>query len=178
MSVGFQFDPDSLADLIEAAVDTFDFTLPGQAGGTLGKDLAKTAALLIGDRTRLGKQADGGSFRPNVPKYAKYKHDRYSVDRPGELGGQMTSQVSVLGKPEVTAASVMMIYGWNVPPTRTTSTTGVSLKPSELKATDREKADWFTEGGRPFYELDDEISEILINLCAEAFGLHLAEAFQ
>lgn len=175
MAVGFDFDPDNLADPIETAVDTFDFTLPGQAGGTLGEDLASTAAIQIGDRSRRGLKADKTPFDPNEPKYAEYKQVRYDDLHPGTLGGQMLNETSLLGKPTVSPTQVLMTYGWGVPSPRSTALNGVTLKRWELAATDRDKATWFTDSGRPFYELDPEISEALVKLCDEAFAKHLKE---
>lgn len=171
------FDADvSVADLVDAAVRTFDFTLPGRGGETLGRDLAVRAALGIQQRSADGEDPDGNPWKPNEEKYAKYKHDRYQVDRPGELGGQMLSLTSLLGKPEVTAENVLMVYGWNTPPPAD-ARNGVPLTPSERKATDREKGSYFTDGGRRFYELDDATCESMVAVAAAALETHLREAF-
>jgi hypothetical protein len=182
VAVGFDFNPDEVTALIEAAVRTFDFTLPGKSQ-SLGRDLAVRAATGICDRSNQGLDPDGNPWPPNsdtpfhgMPGYATYKYQRYSVDRPGELGGQMLSLLSVLGTPSVSADTVEMTYGTGSPPQRTTSRTGVAMKPSELKATDVEKADWFFEGGREFFAFDDEIAESVVELCGEALDEYLTAA--
>src|SRR5689334_1970463 len=118
MSAGFEMDPDAVLAHVAAAVDSFDFSIPGEAGGTLGRDLAVAVAQGIADRSADGKDPDGNDWRPNsdtpfhgLPGYATYKRERYDVDRPGELGGQMLSQLSLLGQTTVTADEVEMVYG-------------------------------------------------------------------
>ncbi len=172
MHVSFRFNPDSIPDLIQAAVDTFDFTMPGEGGQSLGRDLAVTAAKGIADRSDSGLDLNGEPFAANEDKYAKYKEKRYDVDRPGELGGQMFSLTSVLGKPEVSADAIHMSYGWNQAPARTTARNGAPLRESERKATDRQKAVWFAESGREFYGLDETIAEAMLEQAGKRFTRH------
>lgn len=175
MAITFEFSgDDTVCALIEAAVSTFDFTLSGEGGQSLGRDLAVRAATGIANRSAEGRDPDGNEWAPNRPDWAEYKLERYSVDRPGELGGQMLSLVSLLGKPVMTADTIEMTYGTGEPPTRKTSRSGVELQPSELIPTDFEKAEWFTAGGRRFYELDEEIELSLVALCGERLTAHFA----
>ena len=62
MALGFELDDDA-AVLLQAAVDTFDFTLPGQGGQTLGRDLAVRTAAGITQRSARGstRKASRGS---------------------------------------------------------------------------------------------------------------------
>jgi hypothetical protein len=173
----FHFDPNDLPGMIEAVIDSFDFTIPGDSGGTLGRDMAVRVAIGIANRSTKGEGPDGTAWTPNSPGYAAYKRERYGVGLPGELGGQMLSEPALLGKPEVTPDHILMTYGWGLKPQKTDSRNSVPLKPSELKATDREKAQWFTDGGRRFYELDQTIADSVVNdVVAPAMDKHLKAA--
>lgn len=170
-----EFDPDTPADIVEALVDTFDFTVPGRGGKTLALDLVTRAAAGIADRSSQGRGPDGVEWRPNEARYARYKQARYGVDRPGELGGQMLSLNALVGKPEVAPDEVRMVYGWGTPPPPN-SRTGQPLKEWEKEATDREKGEYFTDTGRKFYELDDDISESLVKLVQESLDDYIKAA--
>lgn len=172
MAVGGEFDLGDLDAILSAVVESFDLTLPGQ-DQSLGRDLAVRAAHQIQDRSNSGDDPDGNEWRPNERRYAAYKLKRYQVDRPGELGGQMLSLTSVLGNPTVTPDSVEMAYGTGQAPQRSTSRGGTELKPHELKATDRQKAEWFEDGGREFYALSEEDCDALAELAGEALDRHL-----
>jgi hypothetical protein len=181
------FDPDQPVELIEAALDTFDFTLPGR-DKSLGRDLAVRVASGIAQRSLDGKDPDGNDWPPNSdnPKgkgYATYKLKRYDVDRPGELGGQMLSLLSLMGNVVVTPNRIEMTYGIDTPPQRPTARNGVPLKDHELIPTDREKGDWFTNGnsrtGQPprrFFEFDEEIAASLVTLVSEFLQEYLRAA--
>jgi hypothetical protein len=171
VSVTFDFDSASAQDLVDACVDTFDFTLPGR-DQSLGRDLAVRAAAGIADRSNRGLDADGQPFKPNEKRYAYRKLQRYGVDRPGELGGQMLSLTSLLGRPEVTRDAVVMRYGTGERPPAN-SRSGVPLRPWETKATDADKARHFTDSGRRFYELDGKIAASLQGLVNDAWEDHV-----
>lgn len=173
MAFTFEFDPGELESLISAAVNTFDFELPGSGGQTLGRDLAVRVAHQIQERSNEGKDPEGRDWTPNERRYAAYKQARYAVDRPGELGGQMLSLQSLVGNPVITPDKIVMSYGLNVPPGRGQSRTGTELKPWESRATDRQKAEWFEAGGREFYALNEADEEELLKLAEEALGRHL-----
>ena len=87
----------------------------------------------------------------------------------------MLSQLSLLGQTTIGPDAVEMKYGVDVPP-GPDARNGVPLRPSEAKATDSEKAKYFTDSGRRFYEFDDEIAESLTELCGEAFEDHIKAA--
>lgn len=175
----FDLNDDEIAALIEAIVDTFDFTLPGRGGGSLGEDLAAHAADTIAARGNAGVGEDGNPFAANTPKWAAYKLRRYQVDRPGELSGQMLSLASCLGKPDVTPDRITMRHGLglsNDDMGYTRSRSGVDLRPYERDATDVDKGVWFTEGGRPFYSVDDAGAEALAERVDESLGDHIRAA--
>lgn len=174
----FTFDDDGLA-MIEALVDTFDFTLPGRAGASLGEDVAAMAADTIAQRSNQGLDINGAPFTPNEAKYAARKLRRYSVDRPGELSGQMLSLQACLGKPTVTPDELTLTHGNNVTPESqgyTRSRTGVAMKPHELQATDRDKGIWFTAGGREFYAIDAAGEELIAKRVDESLDDHVKAA--
>jgi hypothetical protein len=172
MAIGITID-DGASDFLEAVLDTFDFTLPGEQGQTLGRDLAVGAAMGIAQRSNQGLDVDGQKFRPNSPDWARYKLDRYQVDRPGELGGQMFSLTSILGTPQISKDLIVMKYGTDEPPMRPEARNGVPLKPEELEPTDVEKAQWFALGGRHFYGLDETINEDLTKIADTALLRHI-----
>lgn len=174
MAAEFHLNPDRVNDLVAAAVATFDFTRPGN-DQSLGRDLAVRVAKGISDRSNEGKGPDGENFKENEDVYARYKLARYDVDRPGELGGQTFSLLSCLGKPEVSSDEVVMNYGWGKTPDRSVARNGVALRPSELTATDREKAVHLTDSGRAFYQLDDAIAESCVELAYDSLAEHLKE---
>lgn len=176
MAAQFELDPDSVADLVEAVIDTYDWTLPGEAGQSLGRDLAVTVADGMAERSNRGLGVDGSPLKANEPKYARYKLARYGVDRPGELSGQTFSLLSMLGTVEVGPADVAMSYGLGTPPTRATSRTGQAMRPWELKATDREKAGYLGDSGRDFYGLDEDIKAKVVAQAGERFLRHLTDA--
>ena len=175
MSLRARLDYQDACDLIDAALDTFDFTLPGAGGETLAKDLAVGAAMGIAQRSNAGLDVNGNPFRPNSPDYALYKLTRYDVDRPGELGGQMLSLASLLGEVNISPREVEIVYGTGEKPSGP-ARNGIELRPSEKRLTDREKAAYFEGGGRQFWGLDNEIRAKLRGMVAEALLDHLRAA--
>lgn len=175
----FDINDDEIGALIEAIVETFDFTLPGRAGASLGEDIAAEAADGIADRSNQGLDDQGNPFAPNSPKWAAYKQRRYQVDRPGELSGQMLSLASCLGVPEITPDRITLRHGLGLDNDATghvRSRTGTDLRPYERDATDTDKGLWFTEGGRSFYRVDDAGAEALVNRVNESLGDHIRAA--
>lgn len=153
----------------KALIDGFDFTIPGK-DQSLGRDLASSAALMISDRS-ISEQgnAQGSPWAPNAPKYAKMKQDKHGVYNVGILTGQMLSLESMKGETTVEANEVAMIYGTNTEPAK--FATYGTLKDDE--PTDREKAEWFADGGREFYELSEDDANNLIIEAAEALADYL-----
>lgn len=170
-----EFDPATPKEIVEALVDTFDFTLPGRGGKTLALDLVTAAAAGIAQRSAAGKDPEGVDWRPNEPRYAAYKRNRYNVDRPGELGGQMLSLTALEGQPRIARDEIEMVYGDGVEPPPT-SRSGTPLHPWEREANDREKGDYFTASGRRFYELDEPISEAMVKLVQQALDDYIEAA--
>jgi hypothetical protein len=179
MGIRINMDTDLPSDWIEAIVDTFDFTLPGRAGASLGEDLAADAADGIAQRSSQGLDVDGNPFKPNEADYAEYKLKRYSVDRPGELSGQTFSLASCLGKPEVSPDLIKLVHGTGESPDAagyTRSRMGTELKPWERKATDTDKGGYLTEQGRPFYAIDAAGEESIGRRADESLKDHIAAA--
>lgn len=158
---------DDLADL----VDTFDFTLPGK-GSSLGEDLADAACESIRYRCLAGEMPDGSDFKKNDPKWAAYKAARYNAYQPGIMGGQMFSQESMNGQRIISADSIEIVYGTGDPP-RKLAANGVELRKHELIATDREKATYFTDGGRVFFAFNAQDGEAVLAEASDAWDQHV-----
>ena len=174
MAVGFELDPNTPREIVEALVETFDFSLPGR-DQSLGRDVAVRIAAQIAERCAKGVDPEGKPWKPNAPGYASYKRVRYNVYQPGELGGQMTSLESLVGQPEISRDEITMKYGTGERPARA-SRSGTQLRESETTATDREKAQYFHDSGREFYGLTDEDAGSVTEMLVEALGKHFRDA--
>lgn len=154
-------------------IDGFNFSLPGK-DQSLGRDLAGIAAAGIVDRS-VSEQAGPNfqAWRPNNPKYTARKLKEFGVDLIGFRTGQMLSLESVMGETTVGDNEVVMRYGTNTPATRSSTGQG-KLKDDE--PTDREKAEWFSDGGREFYELDDADAEAIFDAAIKALEDYLTGA--
>ncbi len=132
-----------------ALINDFNLTVPGK-DQSLGRDMATEACLAIVERSVADQQdATGGTFKATSPKYTASKLRKFSVDLVGVRSGQMLSLESVKGEITVEPEVVTIKYGTGEVATR--SSTGGQLRSNE--PTDRQKADWFTQGGRPFFGL-------------------------
>lgn len=175
----FDVNDDEVMRKIDELVESFDFTAPGRAGASLGEDLAANAADGIARRSNEGLDVEGKPFKPNEAKYAARKLKRYSVDRPGELSGQMLSVQACLGKPEVAPDRIVMRHGNDLAPEDqgyTRSRTGVEMKPYEITASDTDKGVYFTASGREFYQIDEEGADALTARADESLGDHIERA--
>ena len=168
------FDADRVGELVMEVIDTFDFTLPGR-DQSLGRDLCIQAASDMEVRGNDGKDVAGNAFKPNEEEYAAYKDEKYGVDRPGELGGQMLSLLSLLGNPVIEKDKILMTYGLGVPPSKNTSRTGVLMLDQELTATDVEKAEYMVERGNLFYGFDPAMEEALVRIVEERLEQHITD---
>lgn len=165
---------DDVADDLDAFVASFNFLMPGQ-GSSLGKDIVDMVAEEIADRSVPdAKDPDDSEWKANERVYAKRKADRYDALQPGILSGQMLSEESLKGKPDIGPDRVEMNYGTGDPPAGT-ARNGAKLKPYECKATDRQKAEWFTKGGRRFYELDATLSADVTDMLQERLDEHVKQ---
>jgi hypothetical protein len=161
---------DDVAGWLDRLVAGFDFSVPGK-DQSLGRDIAGAVVEGIQDRSVAdGNDATGAAFMVNAPWYAKWKAKKYSALQPGILSGQMLSSASLMGETEVNADEIVMRYGTgDAGPDE--SSTGVKLKGTQ--PTDKEKAEWFTAGGRPFYALDGTIRAAVVTLAGDALDEHL-----
>lgn len=154
-------------------MDGFSFQIPGK-DQSLGRDLAGIAAQGIVDRSvteQAGPNFQG--WRANDPKYTARKQKEFGVDLIGVRTGQMLSLESVMGQTTVGDDEVEMKYGTNTPASR--SSTGMGkLKADE--PTDTQKAGWFTDGGREFYELGDVDAEAIYDAATKALEDYLTGA--
>ncbi len=168
---------DDVERQIQAIVDGFDFRRPG-VEGSLARDLIATAAEAIIERSIPDALDPSGAPWPaNEAKYAAYKVKYFEADQPGVLLGQMLSLDSMEGTASVAPHAIDWTYGKNVPPDAARVITAMIEKAAErhMQATDREKARWFTDGGRKFFELDDGIRARLYEVSREALSLYLRE---
>lgn len=152
-------------------VDGFDFTL-SVGNKLLGKELAAEASIAIRERTVVEQQeASGAPLKPLNPKYKARKLKKHSVDKIGVLTGQMLSEESMRGKVTIEPTEVSIAYGTGTKPTRFATYGTITGK----EPTDREKAEYFTDSGRPFFELDDAIEEKLREVAQEALDEYVEE---
>jgi|GEM_PF-2915897 len=162
---------DEVGQWISGILEGIDFTMPG-ADQSLGRDMAGVVANGIIDRSVPDAQApDGSTWAANEPEYAARKRARYDADQPGILTGQMLSLESVKGELTLAPAEVTMKYGTGESAKRARN--GAEPPKASDPPTDRQKAEWFTEGGRPFYELDDQINEAVVKEAEDAIEKHL-----
>lgn len=153
-------------------MEGFDLTIPGK-DQSLGRDLAGLAAQGIIDRS-INEQTDANfqSWRQLERTYKARKLKKFGVDLIGVRSGQMLSLESVMGDTEVSANDVTMRYGTGTAPT--SSSSGGELDDDE--PTDTQKAEWFTEGGREFYEIDSVDAEAIYDEVAKALEDYLTGA--
>lgn len=157
---------------IKDLVGEFNFKLPGK-DESVGKDMANLAAQRMTDRSEQQQGSpDGSIWLANEPRYAAWKAKKHNVHAVGVLTGQMLSHESMLGQVTIDKEEVTMKYGTGDPARRFRG--GESYDVDE-PPTDRQKAQWFEEGGRKFYGLDEQINTELANLAGEALDEYLAE---
>ncbi len=166
---------------LEHFVAGFNFTLPG-TDQNMGRDLAKVVAGRISERAvQKSRGADPGQWRENSDNppgkgYKSRKRKAYgwaeSDGKPNVRTGQMVSEESCMGDTRVGEQLVEMHYGEDRPPTKNHSPVD-RRTPSQIRAdekvTDRQKAGYAVEMDRPFFEVDDDIEEAVI----EEARLHL-----
>jgi hypothetical protein len=172
---------DVMLDL-EAWMARFDFTMPGHYG-SLGRDVAMAVVEGIQNRSNRDRRGATQGWRPNEPKYRKWKLRKYGIDEPNTRTGQMLSQLSLYGKTTIEPELVTMVYGTDTVTER--AVFGGNHTASDLardqKKTDTEKAYLAHTGQsvhkilRPFYELDDEITQDIRKLIERALTDYLGE---
>lgn len=155
---------------MDALVHTLDFD-HSVGNMSLGKRMAEKTAEAIQVRSISFQKGADVQWDPNKEPYKSDKAKKYNVfDLAGVRTGQMLSQESLRGDTTVHPTEVEMVYGTDQAPTR--SSTG-HITAQDMKVTDRQKAKWFTEGGkdqpeRPFYELDQDIADQVFAVVDEA----------
>ena len=167
---------DSNQPEIDAALDQLvsglSFAHVGQ-DQALGRELVTIVAEGIAARSAEGMAAGGGLWYANEPKYERWKKKRYGVEQPNYRTGQMLSQTSLEGDATIGETAIEMRYGTGTPPA---AAGGVPLSVSDESITDIEKA-FFCSALRPFYELDDDISEECRKHAMEALDKFAAETW-
>lgn len=161
---------DELDRNVMTLIGNLDFTA-SVGNMSLGKRMAEKTAEMIQARSIGFQKGAAQQWEPNKEPYKSDKARKYNVfDLAGVRTGQMLSQESLRGETTVTATEVEMAYGTGEAPT--SSSTG-HIEDADMKVTDRQKAGWFTEGGknqpeRPFYELDQDIADEVFAVVVEA----------
>jgi hypothetical protein len=166
---------------IEDFVRSFDFTRPGK-DKSLGRDIVGTIirGRTIGDprclvaRSAAERRGADTQWKANESKYAARKAKDYGVfDQPNYRTGQMLSQASLWGKTEFMSDEIIMRYGTGDPPSRSAAPTQY-LSTEDQNITDIEKAYFATNvHDRPFYEIDDEIEEAVLEEMADALSEYI-----
>lgn len=153
-------------------MDMFTFDLPGK-DQSIGRDLAGLAAQAIIDRS-ISQQSDPKlvKWRENSEEWTEFKRKNHGVTDIGVLTGQMLSLESMMGDTSVGENEVTMIYGTGTQPTKYATYGEITGD----EPTDREKASWFTEGGREFYELNETDAEAIYDEVAKALEDYLTGA--
>ena len=167
---------DSNIDEVEAKIsdvwESFGFSIPGIGGGTLGQDCAGTVADAIATDAAQSKGAEGQTFPENSPKYKAWKARRYGQDAPGYRTGQMLSLESLKGEVQIEGDEVVMTYGTDEPPTR--SSTGMGFNPDTDGAiTDREKMGYITEKFGPIFAMNADRQTEVTEVIGDAFSRHI-----
>lgn len=165
-------------------VGSFNFTRPG-IDQSLGRDLAHEVAGQIAIRAAAESRGpDPGRWEPNARRYRERKARHYGwPDNPNYRTGQMLSHESLLGEPAVDPDRVLMHYGTNEAPRGNKSPVDnrtPSERAADARATDVDKAEWTTQGGkgrpaRPFYQIDDAIRDRVIEVAGEALADYLSQ---
>lgn len=170
MPLDYEINADDVGRWVDEFVATFDFTVPGE-DGSLGRDMANKVAEEIANRSvDQGLDSNGEPFKALNREYREWKRKKYHVEEPGLRTGQMLSVTSLLGNTQVGPELVEMTYGTGTAPVA--SSTGY-ISDEDKAVTDTQKAEWFTESGRPFYELDETIAEEVKKVAVEALNKHM-----
>jgi hypothetical protein len=150
---------DQLYNDIHDFVDGFNFTTQVEV-----KSLALDCAGVIADgiiaRSIDDQSAAEGSWDALNEKYKEWKVKKYGVGLIGVRTGQMLSLNSVLGEIEITPELATVLYGKAL------------ADPEDDTITDIEKAYFFSER-RPFFELDDKITDELFARIEELLETYL-----
>lgn len=156
---------------LDGVADSLDFD-HSVGNMSLGKRMAEATADAIEVRSVVYQKGATAQWEPNKSPYREWKEEKYNVYAlAGVRTGQMLSLESLRGETTVTAREVEMVYGTDTAPTHSASSSYFS--DADGKVTDRQKAGWFTEGGRyqaarPFYELDEDIAAAVFGIVSEA----------
>lgn len=146
---------DQVFNDIKAVIDGFNFATQVE-DKTLGLDCAGIVADEIIHRSIDEQRGEAGAWYEIDERYAASKLKNYGTNLIGVRTGQMLSLESMLGTVNVSTSEVQMLYGTGKPPT-TSSVTGY-ITTADKEISDIEKAYFFSKD-RPFYELDDLISD-------------------
>jgi hypothetical protein len=159
---------------VTSVTEGFSFDSPG-INESIGYDSAIAIAEGIQERSRQKEMGATEKWPENDPEYALWKANKYHSRHVNFRTGQMLSMISLTAN--ITTAdngkTTVMNYGTGEYPS--SSLTGY-LDEDDLSSTDKEKATLAHFGGRPFFELDQEIdSERVLPIVNECLGKYLKD---
>lgn len=153
---------DEVYNDIKSIVDGFSFTTQVE-----DKSLALDAAGVLADgiiaRSIDEQKAADAAWDALNAKYKTWKVNKYGVELIGVKTGGMLSLDSVLGDIQITPELVTILYGKGTPDR------------DDPSITDIEKAFFFSER-RPFFELDDAITDRIFELIEKRLEEYLRKA--
>jgi hypothetical protein len=159
------------------AVSDFGFN-SSVAGKRLGDAIVDNHVAQIQQRS-FGEQRGAEQTWPQLTEpYASRKEELYGQRPINVATGQMLSQDSLHGEPMITDRVIEHRYGTGKagePAPKREGKRRRRSKPAVEREppTDRQKAQWAEEKGRPFFELDDLIRDRNADLVADALAQHL-----
>jgi hypothetical protein len=173
---------DQVVSWLENWVNSYDFTRPSK-DQSLGRDIATKVVEGIERRSSDQNQGATTVWPPNAPTYAASKQKRYGWSHPNYRTGQMLSKASLFGRTTIAPQEVTMRYGTDTPPSGSAAPSGY-ISDHDRYVTDTEKASFPHSGQsrrqvkRPFYELDDEITRQVLDVCRENLDSYIWETNQ
>jgi len=150
----------SLSSALEDLENACDFDRPGSPNGRIGDDIAYIAGNIIQERTfNQQLDGDGNQIEPNRGRYGEAKRDRglpvgIGFSDRGDDGPKMLDIAQVVGTTNIQPKEMTQAFG--------------TLESSQNKGR------WFETGNdgrnqppRPFYDLDDEIIDKIMDHIGE-----------
>ena len=167
---------------LEDIVKSFNFKRRG-VDQSLGRDLCHTVARKIQERSATtGAGADRNPWKANAPTTAEEKVQHYGYHDPPPPNfrtGQMLSELSLFGRPDVRETEIEMHYGIGSGPNGGCWSPSDNRTQDQIDAdnaiTDVEKAERAHDAGRKFYEPDMEMRDAVIADAADALNTYIRE---
>lgn len=146
---------------INELVATFGFEIAGVVGKSLGEDIVHAVADAISEDCRQGTAPDGSQWADNKEPYKTWKADEFGVFDPGYLRGDTLSIQGLVGEVEVSDSAIVQRHGIGAV--------------DETGAVDKDKGEWLTNGGRPFYAFNQARADRAVAVAAEGLERHIGD---